>query len=355
MNGEAPTTAIRCSNLTKCYGKVRAVEGFDLDLPSGRLLALLGPSGCGKTTALRLLAGFEQPDQGSIEIAGRVVCQDGTFVPPELRRVGMVFQDYALFPHLNVSENVRFGLPKSPDSQTRTDEALHLVGLDGLNRRMPGELSGGQQQRVALARALAPRPACILLDEPFSNLDAVLRDRVRQEVREILRVAAVTAIFVTHDQEEALSLADEVAVMGHGRILQRDTPERLYRRPGSHRIATFLGDANFLPGHARGDTVECALGTLPLAGTVHGEVEVMFRPEDLDMVIDINSHAEIVDRIFFGHDQMFKIQVGPDLLLKARRVGCCKGLQKGQRVRVSISTPVMAYPSRFGCPIDLIT
>lgn len=344
--------AIRCRNLCKRFGNVPAACGVDLDIVSGRFLALLGPSGCGKTTVLRMIAGFETPDSGEVHIGGRQVNGPGVFVQPEQRRVGMVFQEYALFPHLTVEANTAFGLVgRNHTGRDRIHEVLALVGLEGVKDRMPHELSGGQQQRVALARALAPGPELILLDEPFSNLDAALRDRVRQEVRHILRKAGVTAIFVTHDQEEALSLADEIAVMIDGRIIQTDRPERLYRRPSSHLVATFLGDANFLPGIAHGDTVACELGDLSALEHVEGEVEIMFRPEDLVLTADAAGPGEIVERTYFGHDQMLKIRMDSHTLLKSRLVGCCRGLHEGQRVRVHIDTPVMVYPSRYGCPV----
>lgn len=350
MSEERP--AIRCEGICKRFGDVPAVCGVNLTVADGRFLALLGPSGCGKTTVLRMLAGFETPDAGRIDINGQTVFGNGTLIPPEQRRVGMVFQEYALFPHLTVAENVGFGLPRREDHTARIREVLRAVGLEGLGDRLPHELSGGQQQRVALARALAPRPACILLDEPFSNLDAALRDRVRQEVRQILRAAGVTAIFVTHDQEEALSLADEIAVMIDGRIWQTDRPERLYRRPTSHRVASFLGDANFLPGQAYGEYVECEIGRLPILEPVQGEVEVMFRPEDLLLDADPEGPGVIVDRTYFGHDQLLKIELNTKTILKARMVGCCRGLQEGLRVAFRVDNPVMAYPSRYGCPVD---
>jgi iron(III) transport system ATP-binding protein len=343
--------AIRCHSLTKAYGQVPAVCGVSLDVSEGRFLALLGPSGCGKTTMLRLIAGFETPDQGTIEVGGRGVAGPGVVVPPERRRVGMVFQEYALFPHLTVEENTAFGLKGQSNREQRVHEVLRLVGLEGVKHRLPHALSGGQQQRVALARALAPDPGVILLDEPFSNLDAALRQRVRTEVRHILREAGVTAIFVTHDQEEAFSLADDVAVMMDGRIVQIGTPERLYRRPETHIIATFLGEANFLPGQAKGLSVTCELGELTLHQPCEGDVEVMFRPEDLVMTADDGGAGQIVDRDYYGHDQILKIAFDSGTHLKSRMVGCCRGFREGQRVRVHLDTPVMAYPSRFGCPV----
>ncbi len=211
---------IQLSDLHKHFDDVGAVNGVSLALAQGDLLALLGPSGCGKTTTLRLIAGFERLDAGAIRIEGKMVAGDRTHLPPEQRRVGMVFQEYALFPHMSVDDNIRFGLHRyAGDKISRAATVLKLVGLDGLGARMPHELSGGQQQRVALARALGPEPDLVLLDEPFSNLDAGLRVRVRSEVRDILKAAGATAIFVTHDQEEALSLVDQVAVMMDGKVL----------------------------------------------------------------------------------------------------------------------------------------
>jgi iron(III) transport system ATP-binding protein len=345
-----PIRSIRCRNLCKHYQGTPAACGVDLEVTEGRFLALLGPSGCGKTTVLRMIAGFEIPDRGDVEIGGRTVVAPAIFVPPEKRRVGMVFQEYALFPHLTVGQNVAYGC--NGNGSLRVQEVLQAVGLEGLSDRYPHELSGGQQQRVALARALAPNPACILLDEPFSNLDAALRTRVRQEVRQILRQAGVTAIFVTHDQEEALSLADEVAVMIDGKIVQCARPERLYRRPATHRVATFLGDANFLPGQADGDRVACALGQLPLIESAHGEVEIMIRPEDVLLTIDDQGPGRIVERTYFGHDQLLRIELPDHTLIRARMVGCCRGMQEGVRVRLEIDNPVISYPTRYGCPID---
>ena len=218
---------VRCRGLTKIFGAVRAVDDMSLDVDPGEIVALLGPSGCGKTTFLRLIAGFERPDAGSVLLADEEVAGPGRFLPPERRRIGMVFQDYALFPHLSVADNVAFGLARRRrlsargahrDAAESVGRLLALVGLEGLGARLPHEISGGQQQRVALARALAPAPAVVLLDEPFSNLDATLRAEVRAEVRGILREAGATAVFVTHDQEEALSLADRVAVMRAGHL-----------------------------------------------------------------------------------------------------------------------------------------
>jgi iron(III) transport system ATP-binding protein len=299
---------LSCQNITKRFDKAEApaVNQVSFDLHKGDLLGLLGPSGCGKTTLLRLMAGFERPDvggleaaggleTGNIELAGQRVCGQGEWVPPERRQVGVVFQDYALFPHLCVLENVAFGLKqlcrrgKLPKSQIQTlaDEAIQLVGLSGMAKRYPHELSGGQQQRVALARALAPRPPLILLDEPFSNLDVQVRLRLRQEVRDILKNVGASGIFVTHDQEEALAIADQVAVMQSGRLVQLDTPEGIYQHPRSRFVAEFVTQANFVPAIRQAEGWQTALGLLKLApqlveDAAHGEV--MIAQEDLEIV-----------------------------------------------------------------------
>ncbi|MEW5960734.1 MAG: ABC transporter ATP-binding protein [Chloroflexota bacterium] len=335
--------AIHCQGLAKSFGRVRAVEGLNLALPEGRFLALLGPSGCGKTTTLRLLAGFEPPDRGEIEIGGRLVNASGLHVPPEQRSVGMVFQEYALFPHMNVADNVAYGIPRGIDKQKRMHEVLSLVGLTEVKTRMPHELSGGQQQRVALARALAPRPTLILLDEPFSNLDAGLRSQVRAEVRQILREAQATAIFVTHDQEEALSLADEVAVMLEGRIVQIGSPHQIYLRPMNREVAAFVGKANFVAGVAKGSTVNCVLGDLSLVEAAHGPVEVLVRPEMAQLYPDPLGPG-CVDRIsFFGHDQLVQVSLPQGLSLQVRTPPRLD-LSPGMPVRVIVEGPVMVYP-----------
>jgi iron(III) transport system ATP-binding protein len=337
--------AIHCTNLSKKFGEVYAVEGVHLSLQEGHFLALLGPSGCGKTTTLRLLAGFEAPDTGEILIGKQRVSGPGVFVPPEQRRVGMVFQEYALFPHLDVAGNVAYGLPRSANKKERVYEVLELVGLTEMTKRMPYELSGGQQQRVALARALAPKPQLVLLDEPFSNLDAGLRAQVRAEVRQILRQARATAIFVTHDQEEALSLADEVAVMIGGRIVQTDTPQKLYRRPVSKLVAQFLGNAMFLAGEASGGQAICELGSLPIVPSYTGPVEVMLRPEDLQISPNAAGPAEIIDREYFGHDQLLTIQLESGAQLQSRLLGSQGDFYPGQRVAVEVRGKVVVYPA----------
>jgi iron(III) transport system ATP-binding protein len=282
-------TALRTLALSKRYGEVVAVDEVDLRVRRGEFMGVLGPSGCGKTTLLRLVAGFERPDGGGIEIDGRVVAGPRRHVPPEGRRIGMVFQESALFPHLDVAGNIGFGLARR-GRDARVAELVALVGLAGLQRRMPHELSGGQQQRVALARALAPDPALILLDEPFSSLDATLRAQLRGEVREILRAAGATTVFVTHDQSEALEISDRVAVMRAGRIEQVSTPDELYLRPVNRFVAGFVGEANLLPGEMIRGEVQTLVGRFRApngsqAGLPDGaRAEVLLRPEQLHML-----------------------------------------------------------------------
>jgi iron(III) transport system ATP-binding protein len=323
------------------FGSVKAVDNVSLDVQKGRFIALLGPSGCGKTTTLRLIAGFEWPDSGIITIKNRIVASETIQVAPEERRVGMVFQEYALFPHLDVAGNIAFGL-RGADKYKRADELLALVGLPNHTKRMPHELSGGQQQRIALARALAPAPDILLLDEPFSNLDAALRIQVRAEVRSILKKSGTTCIFVTHDQEEALSLADEVAVMFNGQIAQMAEPQRLYTNPATRDIAAFVGEANFLPGEANGDRVDCVLGQLPLAQAAHGRVEVLIRPEALRLLDSGEPNAKITWREFYGHDQRIGIVLndGSNLIVRA---DSSANYAVGQRVRIEASGIVRAF------------
>ncbi|MDE2768742.1 MAG: ABC transporter ATP-binding protein [Chloroflexota bacterium] len=335
--------ALRCSHLTKRFAGVTAVNEASLEVETGTLLALLGPSGCGKTTLLRLIAGLERAHHGTIEVAGRTVESDAVHLPPERRQVGLVFQEYALFPHLSVVDNVAFGLPRGPDQAARVEDMLGQVGLDGLGSRMPHELSGGQQQRVALARALAPGPSLIMLDEPFSNLDPALRDGVRREVRRVLRAANATAIIVTHDQEEALSLADEVAVMMDGRILQQARPAELYRRPASRRVAEFVGDINVIDGRAIGRAVVCDLGTISVLDDLYGPADVLIRPEALQLTEDPGGQAVAVSRSFFGHDQMINLRFDSGLRLSSR-VGPTFTFRRGARVRVQLSGDVLAFP-----------
>ncbi len=279
-------SAISCRGVYKSFGSSPVLDNLDLEVPDGAIVSLLGQSGSGKTTLLRLIAGFERPDAGSISIDGEEVDSGHVFVQPDKRRIGFVAQEGNLFPHLTVAKNVAFGLSRAERSSGRVDEMLHLVGLEDLGKRYPHQLSGGQQQRVALARALAPGPRLILLDEPFSSLDAGLRASLRADVMKILREQKATSIFVTHDQSEALSVADLVGIMDKGRIRQFATPEVLYESPADPVVAQFLGEANLVSGIASGTSVKTELGELSLgepAGNLSGPVVVLVRPEQIEL------------------------------------------------------------------------
>jgi iron(III) transport system ATP-binding protein len=300
------------------FGAVVAVEDASLEVDRGSLTALLGPSGCGKTTLLRLIGGLERPDAGAISVDGRVVSGPGVFVPPERRRVVMVFQDFALFPHMDVARNVAFGLPRGARRGLRVEELLEMVDLRGLEHRMPHELSGGQQQRVALARALAAEPRLILLDEPFSNLDPSIRARVRGEVRDLFRRLGMTAVFVTHDQEEALSIADEVAVMIAGRVLTVGAPKEVYEDPGFREVAEFVGQPNFLPAEMRGGRAVCELGCVPVDEAFTGPGEVMIRAEDILPGEEGAIPAHVLAVSYYGHDQVVRLRLPSGTEVQAR-------------------------------------
>jgi iron(III) transport system ATP-binding protein len=331
--------AIHWHDVSRRFGDAVALDHFELEVAPGSILSLVGPSGCGKTTALRVIAGFDDPDAGRVSIGGRVVVGPGVNLPPEQRRVGMVFQDYALFPHMTVAENVAYGVDAG--ARDRVGAVLELVGLSGMGDRMPHELSGGEQQRVALARALAPRPAVILLDEPFSNLDAPQRERMRREVRRILLEAGATAVFVTHDQAEALAVADVVAVMRAGSVAQVGAPHIVYAKPADPWIAGFLGDAVVVPGTASVGQVTTSLGTFPHRGRVGGAVHVMIRPEWIHPIPDDTGTATVVDREFYGHDQMVVLEL-PDGQRVQSRIGPRPLLDSGDRVSLGIDE-VLVY------------
>jgi iron(III) transport system ATP-binding protein len=284
------TPVLSLEGLSKRYGSEPVIEGLSLSVREGEILTFLGPSGCGKTTTLRLIAGLDRPDSGTIRLNGDLVSGEGSFVAPEERGVGVVFQEFALFPHLTAAENVAFGLQDLNDEETdeRVRDLLDLVGLEAQADSYPDELSGGQQQRVALARSLAPEPEILLLDEPFSNLDVDLRVAMREEVRDIIKAAGVTAISVTHDQEEAMSISDRVAVVNDGRIEQIGEPESVFQHPESRFVAGFLGYASFIPGLVSGDIVETDVGPIPRE-QIHGLaseyddtcIDILVRPDDV--------------------------------------------------------------------------
>ncbi len=298
---------IRLDGVTKRFGGVAAVDGASLCVERGEVVALLGPSGCGKTTLLRLIAGFERPDAGTVEVASRRVSGQGVWVSPEQRGIGMVFQDYALFPHLSVARNVGFGLPRNV-RPSRVPELLSMVGLDGLGSRYPHQLSGGQQQRVALARALAPAPELVLLDEPWSNVDPSLRETLRAEVAEVIRPLGVTVVLVTHDREEAFSLADRIALMRDGKVVQEGTPEELYFAPATRWAAEFVGAGNVLTGRVVDGLVETSLGAFPADGSSTAlAANVLVRPELLELEPDPAGAGEVVAREFRGHDVFYRV------------------------------------------------
>jgi iron(III) transport system ATP-binding protein len=290
-----------------------AVDGLSLGVAHGEILALLGPSGCGKTTTLRIIAGLESPDSGTVTLRGEVVAGPAHVVPPEERGIGIVFQDYALFPHLTVADNVAFGLRRMSRGarQGRISEVLELVGLPTYAGHYPHELSGGQQQRVALARALAPAPALMLLDEPFSNLDADLRAQMRDEVERILRATGTTAVFVTHDQEEAFTLADRVGVLNAGRMEQLAPPQQIYHQPATRFVAAFVGDADFLPGTVTSQGIVTEVGTFANVDQLQaGErVDVMMRPDDISFVPQPDGQGTITRRYFRGSEAVYCIRL----------------------------------------------
>jgi iron(III) transport system ATP-binding protein len=322
---------LHVEGLTKSYGAGEPVlRGLELAVPAGALAAVLGPSGCGKTTMLRIVAGFLHAEAGTVRLGGRLLSGPGGHVSPERRRIGIVPQEGALFPHLSVARNVAFGLTRleRTERRRRTEDMLELVGLAGYGDRMPHELSGGQQQRIALARALAPSPQLVLLDEPFNALDSALRAGVRSDVRAALRATGATAVLVTHDQQEALSTADLVAVVRDGRVAQCDTPQNLYRHPADPWIADFVGDAVQLPGTVDSDgTARTALGAVPLATPPGGlrAGTVLLRPEQLRLT-DADSEGAVrgtvTDVCYYGHDAMVTVAVeGHDTSVDIRIAG----------------------------------
>ncbi|MCH7663875.1 MAG: ABC transporter ATP-binding protein [Chloroflexi bacterium] len=311
--------AVNGVGLSKIFGDVTAVNNLDITVKPGEILAVVGPSGCGKTTALRLIAGFEKPDTGRITLGENIVADERIHVPPEKRGVGMVFQEYALFPHLTVFDNVSFGLNRNNHREADTISMLKLVGLEVFAERYPHELSGGQRQRVALARALAPRPILILLDEPFSNLDADLRLRMREEVRVILRGINATAIFVTHDQEEALFMGDRLAVMYQGEIVQVGTPEEIFHQPATRFVAEFMGKTDFLPGEVVATGIETEIGLIPqkLELKLGTKVELAVRADDIGFEPDKNSKSLVLARHFQGAMNLYRLRLPSGRLLHA--------------------------------------
>ncbi|MBT9157986.1 MAG: Spermidine/putrescine import ATP-binding protein PotA [Firmicutes bacterium] len=337
---------VTLSGIQKKFGAIDAVHNVDLNIARGEFFSLLGPSGCGKTTTLRLLAGLEDLDGGEIKIDGQTVALAGKNVPPEKRGVGIVFQDYALFPHLSVFANVAFGLygMGKADIKLRVEQMLDLVGLQSSAQKYPHELSGGQRQRVALARTLAPCPSVVLLDEPFSNLDAELRDALRQETKEILRASGSTVILVTHDQEEALSLSDRVGVMNAGRLEQVGTPYDIYHQPATRFVANFVGKADFFPAVLQEGLVVAAIGSFAVEQQLAGvrEIDLMVRPDDVVLAPENEGTGTIVAVKFLGGDAIYQVMLSDQTTLHSQRMSA-NLLPVGTQVEVKINLPHVVY------------
>ncbi len=366
-----PAFAVQARGLRRRFGDVLAVDDVDLDVMPGEMLTVLGPSGCGKTTVLRLIAGLDTPDAGTIEIGGRRVSGAGASVPPERRRVGMVFQDVALFPHLSVRDNIGYGLRRDPDRKVRVRELLELIALPDAGDRMPYQLSGGMQQRVAVARALAPRPDVVLLDEPFSSLDAALRTQLRGDVREILRAAGAAAVFVTHDQDEALTLGDRMAVMVRGRVEQVAPPEVVYGEPATPFVATFVGTANLVHGEYRDGLAVTRFGVVRLVGRGSGAGAgttrrglVVMRPEHFEVLEAPDGPADagswrILRRRFTGTEILYEVAAPDGERLWVEAGHAVRRLRLGDAVNLrlrEIETVVFpavgAHPATTTAPLD---
>ena len=341
---------LTAAGVCKSFDNCEILHGADLKVPSGRSIVLLGPSGSGKTTLLRVIAGLETLSSGTVRIGNRLLSGEGVHVPPERRRIGMLFQERTLFPHLSVARNVGFGLPRA-DRARKVSELLEMVDLAGFEKRLPNSLSGGQQQRVAMARALAPRPRVLLMDEPFQGLDACLRRELCGEVRSMLLSLGATAVIVTHNPEEAFLLGDEVAIMRDGLILQQGKPSELFRTPASPWVASFIGEANFLSGTASGSLVSTAIGDVPIDETRIGEVGVLVRPSQIAFL-----HSSAPGGVpgvvefgrFLGHFSEYRVRVnGEKIIARSSRF---PQLQDGEVVQVAYEgPPTIAYPHKdFG-------
>lgn len=340
-------TSLTVTGVTKSFGPSRVLTGIDLKVSAGSIAAVLGPSGCGKTTLLRIIAGFLHPDGGSVSFGDRVVVGDGCFVTAQKRRVGYVPQEGALFPHLDVVSNIAFGLPRAQRRGAHLAGMLDLVELPStVANRYPHELSGGQQQRVALARALAPNPTLVLLDEPFSSLDAGLRESTGRAVARALRKAGATAVLVTHDQGEALSLADHVAVMRDGEIAQVATPTEIYLSPVDPGVAAFVGGAAILPALIEGTSARCALGTITVAPQpVQGEALVLVRPEQIALGAPASGgiEARVSDVSYYGHDTAIHLDVIPDGPSIIARMSGREVPERGALVTLTVNGPVTVF------------
>jgi len=336
-------TTLEVKNLVKKFhgSEFSAVNDISFELQNAEILALVGPSGCGKTTTLRLIAGLERPDSGSIFLNRQLVASDSVFVPPEKRGIGMVFQDHALFPHLTVYDNVAFGLRGKKQAEIRSlvGEMLHMVGLLSFSKRYPHELSGGERQRVALARALAPQPVLVLMDEPFSSLDADLRTEVREHVRRILKTIQATVVFVTHDQDEALYMGDRLAVLQKGQLEQMGAPEEIFHESTTRFVAEFMGDSDFLKGKVVRDGIQTEIGLikqqvdLPLST----QVEIALRPDDIDFHVDGSGNSLIIERFFRGAFNLYRLRLDSGQILHAFTEHT-RILPVGARVQAHVNT-----------------
>ena len=333
---------IRTRSVSKFYDEEQVLSDFNLDVWKGSITGILGSSGSGKTTALRLIAGFDRPDTGVIEMKNEVIVSDEIWLPPERRNIGMVFQDYALFPHLTVEKNIAFGLGKNDLEKGRLKEVIDMCNLTGLINKYPQELSGGQQQRVALARALAPNPEVVLLDEPFTSLDAQMARVLRDEVVELLKNTETTAIIVTHDQEEALSVCDVVSVLEKGKIIQSSTPQEIYLNPVSKTVANSVGDPNILKGFSIDGRVETSLGTFVSA--YEGALDVSIRPECIELNLDSEGSYIVKECTFYGHDQVISFQNSKGEVFRARSLPNTI-YEAGDKVNIEISE-VTTFPSK---------
>ncbi len=331
--------------LVKRFGSVAALDGLDLDVDDGSIMAVLGPSGSGKTTLLRLIAGFLVPDAGTVSIDGRTVADRTHCVPTKRRKVGLVPQEGALFPHLDVAANISFGLPRHERRGPRVEEMLDLVELPRyLADRRPAELSGGQQQRVAVARALAPEPTVLLLDEPFSSLDAALRSSTGRAVVNAIRAHKATAVLVTHDQDEALSLADAVSVMDRGRLLQTGPPSTVYSQPTSPFVAAFVGDGSLLPARLDGDTATCSFGSVAVAAPAAGpDIVIFVRPEQVQVQPLADGAALVTAVAFHGHEAVVRLIDEESREVVMARVPAAAMPQVGDRLGVTLHGPVLAF------------
>jgi iron(III) transport system ATP-binding protein len=330
--------AIECHGITKQFNGTLATNDLDLSVQQGDILAVVGPSGCGKTTLLRLIAGFENPDAGEIFIQEQKVAERSWSMPPEQRGVGMVFQESALFPHLTVRQNVSFGLNGQSDKVSIVQKELERVGLLRYENRYPHQLSGGERQRVALARALAPKPVLILLDEPFSNLDAELREVMREEVRDILKSTGTTTLFVTHDQEEALFMGDQLAVFNQGRVEQTGYPEEIFQCPATRFVADFMGQTNFLPANTTSEGLSSEVGFIyqRIPGRVGENIDLVLRPDDVAFKANEAGLAVIDARIYKGDRYIYRLRLPSGHILHSAKCHTYK-FPVGSRVDVFIN------------------